>query len=77
MSITMKKLAALAPTEAPEYKVRLDPVLASTVHAHVQLSYPAVRVGKRFSIEFVLRRWLADHGYNDDLKLPGDGPCTL
>jgi len=61
-ALTIRKLPIFTTRTGSEHKVRMDRALADMVTASVQMKYPAVRVGKRYSIEYALMQWLFAEG---------------
>jgi len=60
--LTVRRLPVFTARSGSDHKVRMDRALADMVTASVQLKYPAVRVGKRYSIEYALMEWLFAEG---------------
>jgi hypothetical protein len=66
--LTVRKLPIFTERSGCDHKIRMDRALADMVAASVQIKYPTVRVGKRYSIEYALLEWLHSQG------LVKDGP---
>ena len=60
--LTVRRLPIFTERSGSEHKVRMDRALAEMVMASVQMRYPSVRVGKRYSIEYALLSWLYSEG---------------
>lgn len=60
--LTIRKLPIFTDRTGNDFKIRVDRALSDLVADSVQLQYPNVRVGKRFSIEYALLSWLRDQG---------------
>jgi len=72
--LTIRKLPCLTKEGArtQEFKTRIDPTLVRFVHESVQRRCPHVRVGKRFSLEWVLLRYLYEEGLlKEEPVVPG------
>ena len=61
-SLTIRKLPIFTARSGSEHKVRIDRALADMINASVQMKYPSVRCGKRYSIEYALMTWLYSEG---------------
>jgi hypothetical protein len=61
-SLTIRKLPIFTARSGSGHKVRMDRALADMVNASVQMKYPSVRCGKRYSIEYALMQYLYSQG---------------
>ena len=72
--LTVRRLPIFTERSGSEHKVRMDRALAEMVTASVQMRYPSMRVGKRYSIEFALLSWLHAEGLiAEEPKVPVAG----
>jgi hypothetical protein len=72
--LSIRKLPCLSKTgeRTQDFKTRVDPTLANFVHESIQRKCPHVRVGKRFSLEWVLLKYLYEEGLlNESPVVPG------
>ena len=72
--LSIRKLPCLSKSGArtQDFRTRIDPTLMRFVHESVQRKCPHMRVGKRFSLEWVLLRYLFDEGLlNEEPVVPG------
>ena len=62
--LSIRKLPCLSKSGArtQDFRTRIDPTLVRFVHESVQRKCPHMRVGKRFSLEWVLLRYLYEEG---------------
>ncbi len=72
--LSIRKLPCLSKGGArtQDFRTRIDPTLVRFVHESVQRKCPHMRVGKRFSLEWVLLRYLHEEGLIQDAPVvPG------
>lgn len=72
--LSIRKLPCLSKSGArtQDFRTRIDPTLVRFVHESVQRKCPHMRVGKRFSLEWVLLRYLYEEGLIQEAPLvPG------
>ncbi len=81
--LSIRKLPCLSKTgeRTQDFKTRVDPTLANFVHESIQRKCPHVRVGKRFSLEWVLLKYLYEEGLLNEAPIvpamTGDDPLTI
>jgi len=62
--LTIRRLPVLSSKEpASDYRMRISKTLVRFCQQSLQKQYPGIRVGKRFSVEYILQKYLFDEGF--------------